>query len=62
MKVTKKEGISAVIDAIDYIKTLPPLKPFYWNKHLSKVCRLHAAECAKNNTITNKSKKGEKPS
>eukprot|EP00347_Sterkiella_histriomuscorum_P008818 403343629 len=60
-KQAKSEGISAVIDAIEYIKKLPPLKPFYWNKLLSKVSKLHAQECSKNNSISHKSKKGERP-
>ncbi|CDW83699.1 UNKNOWN [Stylonychia lemnae] len=61
INVVKKEGLSAVIDAIEYVKQSPPLKPFYWNKTLSKVCKLHAQECQQANTITNKTKKGEKP-
>ena len=32
---TKREGPSAVIDAISYVKKLGSLKPFYWNKLLS---------------------------
>lgn len=62
LNVTKKEGATAVMDAIEYVKKCPHLKPFYWNKTLSKVCKLHAQECAKFNTISDKSRKGEKPS
>lgn len=34
----------------------------YWNKLLSKVCRLHAQECSKYNYNSHKNRKGEKPS
>jgi uncharacterized protein YkwD len=62
LSVTKKEGIAAVLDAIAYVKSMAPLKPLYHNKYLSKVCRLHAAECSKLNYSGHKNKKGEKPS
>ena len=50
------------MDALDYVKKLPNLKPFYFNKLLSKVSRLHAEECSKYNNSGHKSRKGEKPS
>lgn len=58
---SKTEGISAILDSIEFVKSQPPLKPFYWNKYLSKVSKLHASECSKNNSVSHKSKKGEKP-
>lgn len=62
LQVTKKEGVTAILDAINYVKQCPPLKPFYHNKYLSKVCLLHAQECAKYNYSGHKNKKGEKAS
>ena len=54
--------MAAVLDAIDFLKKCPPLKPFYFNKVLSKVCKLHAEECVKYNHFGHKSRKGLKAS
>lgn len=62
MQITKTEGISAVSDAINFVKKSPDLKPLYWNKYLSKVCKVHAQYCAKHNNTSHKNKKGEKAS
>ena len=35
ISITKREGVSAILDAINYVKLNPPLKPLYWNKLLS---------------------------
>jgi len=62
LQVTKNEGIAAVLETINFVRQCPQLKPFYWNKYLSKVSKLHAQDCAKHNYSSHKNKKGEKPS
>jgi uncharacterized protein YkwD len=52
------EGTAAVDDAINYLKSLPLLKPYIFSTGLNKVVGLHMKDLVENPTLSHKSKDG----